>query len=672
MKALKISFLYYCLWLIAGIFSYKHIPLLGAVILLAFTLLLLFVFSLKRFRLFNPKPETFYFFTFLLSVIFYLSGCFSMHMYEIRRDSHNFSMIAEKEKADLFEIVIDEALKSPYKDRLKYVGKVKQVGEYLSHGKILMHLTSFDHDKLTAGDIILCRGQFSEFSPIRNPGQFDYKKYMYVQEVEGQIYIRDFEVIGAEKSIKYKILHLRKLLLNKLARSELLSKDSSSLLSALLLGDRTYIEEEMITSFKDIGVMHVLAISGLHIGIIYLFLAFVFRFLPPVFQTIIILLLLWLFVFLSGFSPSVFRAVLMFSIVAISRGMKRSGNLLNTIGLALFFSLFFCPIWLYDVGFQLSYCAVIGIVLGMPLFINKYSKNRLIRYIQGLVYVSLVAQLSVLPLQIYYFHQFSLHFLLANLVVIPLITVLIVTGISFLLFTYIFSPVAGIISFVVNFFTGLLFVWVQSLKQWDFLIINDINLNSRQSFLLILFLIGLGSYLNNKKTGKLLLIFSLLIVLQLDLFYTKKDIEKTSELIIPYTYKEGTAIIQKIEDNLWIHVKDSVFDSAFLKDYKRNYRIENTHYDTLQYFYNTTEEGVLLILTEEYKEYTIGECADMILISGNIKINYSRLLDYHFPKKVIIHNRTPKWIKDKIIESCIHKNIPFHDMSKKGYFRLSY
>src|SRR5690606_7451091 len=149
------------------------------------------------------------------------------------------------------------------------------------------------------------------------------------------------------KSIKYKILHLRKLLLNKLARPELLSKDSSSLLSALLLGDRTYIEEEMITSFKDIGVMHVLAISGLHIGIIYLFLAFVFRFLPPVFQTIIILLLLWLFVFLSGFSPSVFRAVLMFSIVAISRGMKRSGNLLNTIGLALFFSLFFCPIWLY-------------------------------------------------------------------------------------------------------------------------------------------------------------------------------------------------------------------------------------------------------------------------------------------------------------------------------------
>jgi competence protein ComEC len=308
----------------------------------------------------------------------------------------------------------------------------------------------------------------------------------------------------------------------------------------------------------------------------------------------------------------------------------------------------------------------------MPLFINKYSKNRLLRYIQGLVYVSLVAQLSVLPLQIYYFHQFSLHFLLANLVVIPLITVLIVTGISFLLFTYIFSPVAGIISFVVNFFTGLLFVWVQSLKQWDFLIINDINLNSRQSFLLILFLIGLGSYLNNKKTGKLLLIFSLLIVFQLDLFYTKKNIEKTSELIIPYTYKERMAIIQKIEDNLWIHVKDSVFDSAFLNDYKRNYRIENTHYDTLQYFYNTTEEGVLLILTEEYKEYMIGECADMILISGNIKINYSRLLDYHFPKKVIIHNRTPKWIKDKIIESCIHKNIPFHDMSKKGYFRLSY
>jgi competence protein ComEC len=68
----------------------------------------------------------------------------------------------------------------------------------------------------------------------------------------------------------------------------------------------------------------------------------------------------------------------------------------------------------------------------------------------------------------------------------------------------------------------------------------------------------------------------------------------------------------------------------------------------------------------------IGECADMILISGNIKINYSRLLDYHFPKKVIINNRTPKRIKDKIIESCIHKNIPFHDMSKKGYFRLSY
>lgn len=670
MRALKVSFLYYCLCLIAGILSYTYIPLLWGVILLVFLLFLLFVFSRKHFYLFNSKPGVFYLYILLFSVVFYLAGCLSMHIYEIKRNTNNFSLMVEQEKADLFEIVIDEVLKTPYENRQKYLGNVKRVGEQLSQGKVMVHLTSFDDVTLTAGDIILCKSRFVAFNPPRNPGQFDYKKYMYVQGVEGQIYIRDFESIGTEKSARYGILRFRKLLLDKLTASKLLSQDSSSLLAALLLGDRTYIEDEVITSFKDIGVMHVLAISGLHIGIIYMFLAFVFRFVPPVFQTVIIVLLLWLFVFLSGFSPSVFRAVLMFSIVALSRGMKRSGNLLNTIGLALFFSLFFCPVWIYDVGFQLSYCAVIGIVLGMPLFINKYSKNRLIRYIQGLVYVSLVAQLSVLPLQIYYFHQFSLHFLLANLVVIPLITVLIVTGISFLLFTYIFSPVAGIISFVVNFFTGLLFVWVQSLKQWDFLIINDINLNVRQAFLVAFLLIGLGSYLYKKERWKLMIILCLLIVFQGDIFYTNRRIGKINEMVIPYFYREGTVIMQKTKNTLWVHTQDSAMsNSGFLKDYQRDYRIKSMQYDTLRYFYNGIENAVLLVLTEKYNQYKIGECATMVLISGDVKVNYSRLLEYHSPEKVIIHNSTPKWAKDKIIENCIHQNIPFYDMGEKGYFK---
>lgn len=670
MKALKISFLYYCIGLIFGIYNYAYIPLLWSGVLLAFCLLLLLlVLSFKSFVLFSLDKRIFYVHILLISAVFYLTGSFSMHIYKERREANNHFQIADKEQSARYEIVIDEALKSAYPDRKKYLGNVKRIDNQPAQGKILVHLSDAENTELTAGEIILCRANLTAFNPLRNPGQFDYKKYMYVQGVEGQIYVRDFEIAGSEKSAKYVILHFRQLLSDKLISSEFLTKDSASLLAALLLGNRMYIEEGVITAFKDLGVMHVLAISGLHIGIIYIFLAFAFRFLSPVLQTVVIVGLLWLFVFLSGFSPSVFRAVFMFSIVAVGRGLKRKGNLLDTVGLALFFSLVFCPVWIYDVGFQLSYCAVIGIVVGMPLFANKVSKNKAIAYAQGLIYVLLVAQISVLPVQIYYFHQFSLHFLLANIVVIPLITVLIVLGICFLLFSFVLVPIAEGIAFLLNFFTSCLMGWVNLLKQFDSLVVSDIHINVQQVFLLVLLLLVVRSYLLQKEMWKLIMIPVLLLVFQLDVFYVNKQAEQTDEFIIPYLYWEGVVVFQKRGNTLFAGAKDSLPASGFLKDYRQSSKVKYTVYGELRYFYKT-QNDVLLVLTEEFNQYEIGECATKILISGNVQINYERLLNYHLPNQVIVHNRTPKWIRDKIFESCTNKNIPFYDMSKKGYFVL--
>jgi competence protein ComEC len=248
-------------------------------------------------------------------------------------------------------------------------------------------------------------------------------------------------------SIRLKALSLRRILLSRLQQI-VPDRSSYALAAALLFGYRNDLDKDLQQSFSRIGAAHILAISGTHFSILFGMMYFMLSFTGNsrkgrFVKQLILLPLMWGFAFLTGFSPSVIRAALMLSIWGLGDAFFHRSFSLNTIAVAAFFMLLFHPLYLYDVGFQLSFLAVASIVVINPYLVSLYeTKNLLIKYLWELSCVSISAQIGVLPLSVYYFHQFPLTFLLTNILLMPLAAILLFLIPVSLLFHFLFGPVS--------------------------------------------------------------------------------------------------------------------------------------------------------------------------------------------------------------------------------------
>ncbi|MGL4584455.1 MAG: ComEC/Rec2 family competence protein, partial [Flavobacterium sp.] len=354
MKPLKISFLFYSLFLFLGI--YIELPIfliyIGSCIVILLTLLASGL--LTRFFVL-PSRFTFYRDVVLFASIFFSLG---VGLKTMVSSNHQQKLAAISEFMDnnsqKVQIVakITETVKS--KDNKRFIAELIRVSDTFTTSKIALSFQTRQSD-LKPGDIVTYYSNIRRISAPKNVGQFDYQRYMMGKEIYIQSYITDYDVIGEDKYWRYQILDIRRILIERInGQDSPLTEEAKGLLVALLLGEKSYIDADVVMQFKDVGVMHILAISGLHVGLIYLVLMQVFFFLPKKWKRIAVLVVLWVFVFLSGFSPSVFRAVFMFSIFTTCQLIRREQNLEHSIGLALFFGLCIYPYWVYDIGFQLS------------------------------------------------------------------------------------------------------------------------------------------------------------------------------------------------------------------------------------------------------------------------------------------------------------------------------
>ena len=213
--------------------------------------------------------------------------------------------------------------------------------------------------------------------------------------------------------------------------------------SALLIGFKDLLDAELISAYASSGALHVLCVSGLHVGLIFIILQYIIV-IPEnkqylrILKQMIILSVIWFYAFLTGLSPSILRSATMISIIIMAKFLKRDNYMLNTTLLSAFLLLCFNPFMLTEVGFQLSYLAVIGIVyLHQQLVILFYPTNRLLFHTWQLTSVSLCAQLITFPLGLLYFNQFPNLFLVSNLLVIPLATGIIWVAVGAMLLTMI-------------------------------------------------------------------------------------------------------------------------------------------------------------------------------------------------------------------------------------------
>ena len=287
------------------------------------------------------------------------------------------------------------------------------------------------------GTVLLVKGAPNAVNPPLNPNQFNYQQYLAQVQVYHQHYLKagQFMVVGQKPThaIIDLSIKLRDFLDTQL-RQNIPSEREYGIATALVLGIKDYLPDDIKTTYANTGTMHVLAVSGLHVALLFWILnLFIGRWRerPPykVVSFLVLLGFIWLYGFVTALSASVLRAVIMFSFISFANTFRKQANIYNTLAAAAFFLLLYNPYFLLDVGFQLSFLAVLGIVYFQPkiyawLEINAWLPNK----IWALVSTSLAAQLAVLPLSFYYFHQFPVYFLLANIAAVFLSNLALIVG----------------------------------------------------------------------------------------------------------------------------------------------------------------------------------------------------------------------------------------------------
>jgi competence protein ComEC len=291
------------------------------------------------------------------------------------------------------------------------------------------------------GDVLLIRGSPSFVKPPSNPGEFDLQRYLYFRNIHYQHYVTDALLIDTGRGNAFIASAIKvRLWADRQLKTYVHGEREQATASALVLGVTDGLDNDLLQAYASTGVMHVLAVSGLHVSIIYWIILLLGKPLEKLKSGKAILavgsvVLLWIYAFVTGWSPSVLRAVMMFTFVALARPWKQSTNIYNTMAASAFCLLVYDPFFVMSVGFQLSYIAVFGIVFIHPhLYVLWEPRRRLWDVIWKVTSVSIAAQIATVPISLYYFHQFPNYFLFANLLVIPASFVVLVAGLAVLPF----------------------------------------------------------------------------------------------------------------------------------------------------------------------------------------------------------------------------------------------
>jgi len=362
----------------------------------------------------------------------------SVYYTQYRQETiHPYHLSQLEESYSYYEAVVLEPA-TPKTNSYKSLLKVRHVVVEDSSGlnvkpakaTIIVYQPKTDSLKLlNYGDIILVKARPQKVKAPANPHEFDYRQFLSYQQVYHQQYLKGDDWVLKEKTSGNVVMAFAYQLrenCRKIFEDGIQDRQARSIALALVLGIKSELDHEIRSAYAAAGAMHVLAVSGLHVGIIYMVLLF---FLKPikksgkwgrVLTAVLSLLLLWAYALLTGLSPSVMRAATMFSFIVIADTSRRQTNIYNTIAASAFFLLLYNPFLLMSVGFQLSYLAVLGIVYLQPKISNWVTvESRFLNWCWELTAVSLAAQIVTFPLGLLYFQQFPVYFWLSNLLVIP-------------------------------------------------------------------------------------------------------------------------------------------------------------------------------------------------------------------------------------------------------------
>lgn len=499
---------------------------------------------------------------------------------------------------------------------------------------IALKIDSLSPIQLNYGDELMILANYLPVEPPYNPAEFNFKQWLASKNIYHQSFIRQDELIKLRADqgnpiIKYALEVRQKQV--AIYRKLLKDDEAFAIASTLILGYRADLSKETLAAYSKTGTIHALSVSGMHVGIIYIMLNWLLAFLDKknagrIFKVIFICTLIWYYSLLTGFSPSVLRSAVMLTTFILAKQFQRSSNSYNILGFTAFALLIYDPFLIWDVGFQLSFLAVFGLVYYQPkIYKWLYFKNNWMDKLWSTVAMSLAAQLATLPLSIYYFHQFPVYFIIGNLFILIPITVLMYVGIAILLLKVYF--LAPIFEWIIT-FTNKGLKWISELPYAG---ITEIWLNQWQLSLLCLFMILLTIGLVHYKKKYIFFGLVTLLIVQLTFAYQKISATLQEELIL-FSLRKNLAVAF-INGNESILVTDLTPNDRnfefFVKPALDQRKVKNIQF--VSWHENFESERMLK------KEHQLNYRGKIFLLMDE-KFNYKKLSQNHSFDFIWMHN----------------------------------
>lgn len=542
------------------------------------------------------------------------------------------------------------------------------------------------------GDELLVKAQFSLPRNNGNPDEFDYPRYLVRKGISGTGFVASGQWQAVSRTYPYTIqeyaFDCRDALLT-LYRKLGFQDEEFAVLSALTIGYKEELSEDIRESFSISGASHVLALSGLHVGLILAVLLFVFRRLfgdsrlAILLRSIIIVVALWVFAFITGLSPSVVRVVTMFSLITLASISSRKVLTLQSLATAAFFMLLYNPLWLFDVGFQLSYIAVLGIVLLQPRISGLLTVHfRPLRWMWELITVSVSAQIATAPLVIFYFSRFSTHFLLTNLLVIPLVTIIIYGAMVMLALTPFFG-LQQLLASALKVLIGWLNGSVRWVEQLPYASVDNIWLYRWNVVAIYLFFLLLLYFIWKRKIKAILFsIGCVSILFAVNWGYRKHN---PSETNIAFYNIRNTPAIHCIHSNRasWLVSIDSSFNykriGKTMSAYWNRRRLESPQPVTADYSdaHLTFKDNMLSfngirigIVNDNrwYNKYTDAPFkVDYLYVCNGYTRPLEALTSLFTAQCIVLDSSLPVWRQDTFVNECIRLKIPCIALWKQAF-----
>ncbi len=546
---------------------------------------------------------------------------------------------------------------------------------------------------LKYGDLLILNGNLLEIKNSGNPGEFDYKKYLSRKQINFQCYLKSSEwrkLASGRGNPVYSTAYKARNWILSVYQSSGIKGDEFAILAALTLGVKDYLSDDIVEAYSDSGAMHVLAVSGLHVGILMAMLNTIFSFFgkrnkPSIFQSIIIIFFLWLFALITGLAPSVTRSALMFSFFILGKNSGKKPSSYNSLAAAAFIILLFNPNALFHVGFQLSFLAVISILFFQQKFYRTIDiKNKYIDYLWQLTTVSIAAQIGTTPISIFYFHQFPIYALLTNLIVIPAAAI-ILHGVVLLLIASFYTPLAKIIAIILSYSLQILNISTTSIESLPISSIEYISLSKTELLLFYLaFVLFILFIITKQNKLKFAIVFLLIGSFGSRTYRFLNDTAKEQFIVFNSGNKSSFATVSNRKMVLYADsllsvnrksiefLTSNIRTTNFVKDFTLK-NIQNGKNQILPITFISVDTITAAYLNGKTDCYITTKklTANYLIFNKNATLNIENLLSLFNFEKLIIDASVPEWKQKILIKDCKRRSIPYHNVSEEGAFILN-